>query len=109
MGLGRPFVYRAGFLISGLSSAKWALLGGGEPLGRYLRDGSEHACVRVFRRGRAAVLSVRPPVREPEPGSGRVADFFSPPRDTHRAAGRERCSWSGGQLLGAAQAGATGF
>lgn len=48
VGLGRPSVYPAGSLISGLSSVKWALLGGGELLGRYPRDGSEHACVRVF-------------------------------------------------------------
>lgn len=46
-GLGRPSVF-PGFLIPGLASDKWALLRGGEPLGRYLRDRGEHACVRVF-------------------------------------------------------------
>lgn len=53
-----PSVLRAGFSYPGVGLGQGALLGGGEPLGRYSCDRGEHACVRVFQRGRAAALSV---------------------------------------------------
>lgn len=71
MDSGRPSVSRAGSRIPGLAWGTGALLGGGEPLGRYSRDRGEHACVRVFQaRPRGCPLVCPPQLGNPSPDPG---------------------------------------